>query len=490
MIPLYLKRIAKFVSFLASFELSLYRCLLRIDVDKRSLGKKFSTISPSECVEGAIMTTFFYIMLAIGFIFLNAFFVAAEFSIVRIRHTRVESLQRTKGLRGRTLAKIHHQLDSYLSTCQLGITLASLGLGWIGEPAFAQILMPLFKILEIESAQTIAFLSFLSAFILISYLHIVVGELMPKSIAIRQTEMLSLWTAIPLYLFYWLMYPAIWILNLSANFFLKIFRLDKVNKENLSYSTEEIKLILKASHRYGEFDKSELDLLTKSLMFTDLEISDVMRPLSELVSLDLALSIEENIKKICNNQYTRYPVYRGSLENIVGILHIKDFFPAMLNISKVKNLVSFTRPILKVRADDNLLDIFHQFRKGKPQLALVYSENHPIGFVTLDNVLQAIIGNIKDEFHITKEDWIMLDDGSFIIKGNAPVYTLEKLLGIDISETANTMSGLVFDKLQGFPTEGQKIDFDHFWLVIKKIRGPRILQIRVYPKQNESVEVS
>jgi CBS domain containing-hemolysin-like protein len=434
------------------------------------------------------MTTFFYILLSIGFVLLNAFFVAAEFSIVSIRHTRVQSLQRTRGLRGRTLAKIHHQLDSYLSTCQLGITLASLGLGWIGEPAFAQILMPLFNLLGVKSSQTIAFFSFLSAFLIITYLHIVIGELMPKSIAIRQTEMLSLWTAIPLYMFYKFMYPAIWMLNLSANFFLKIFGLDKVHKENFSYSTEEIKLILKASHRYGEFDKSELALLTKSLMFTDLEISDVMRPLSEMVALDLNQSIDENIKKICNNQYTRYPVYKVNSNNIVGVLHIKDFFPAMLHIHKVKSLSSFIRPILKVKVDDNLLDIFHQFRKGKPQFAIVYSENSPIGFVTLDNLLQAIIGEIKDEFHITKEDWIMLDDGSFIIKGNAPVYTLEKLLGIDISDKANTISGLVFDKLQGFPTEGQKIDFNDFILVIKKIRGPRILQVRVYPKQNESDE--
>ncbi|MBI2792969.1 MAG: HlyC/CorC family transporter [Gammaproteobacteria bacterium] len=434
------------------------------------------------------MTTFFYILLAIGFVLLNAFFVAAEFSIVSIRHTRVQSLQRTRGLRGRTLAKIHHQLDSYLSTCQLGITLASLGLGWIGEPAFAQILMPLFNLLGVKSSQTIAFFSFFSAFFIITYLHIVIGELMPKSIAIRQTEMLSLWTAIPLYVFYWMMYPVIWILNLSANFFLKIFGLDKVHTENLSYSTEEIKHILKASHRYGEFDKSELELLTKSLMFTDLEISDVMRPSSEMVSLDLNLSIEENIKKICNNQYTRYPVYKVNPNNIVGVLHIKDFFPAMLHIHKVKSLASFIRPILKVKVDDNLLDIFHQFRKGKPQFAIVYSENTPIGFVTLDNLLQAIIGEIKDEFHITKEDWIMLDDASFIIKGNAPVYTLEKLLGVHISDKAKTISGLVFDKLQGFPTEGQKIDFNDFTLVVKKIRGPRILQVRVYPKQNEPDE--
>ena len=243
------------------------------------------------------MTTFFYILLAILFVFLNGFFVAAEFSIVKIRHTRVQLFAQNSSLRGRILAKIHHELDAYLSACQLGITLTSLALGWIGEPAFADALMPIFKLLKIDSAEAITFFSFLFAFGLISYLHIVVGELMPKSLAIRRTERIALLTALPLYGFYWAMYPAIWILNNSANLFLKLFKLDNIHKENLSYSSDEIQLILKASHRYGEFSKPELDLLTKSLVFTDLEIADVMRPISEMVSLDANSPLEDNLKK-------------------------------------------------------------------------------------------------------------------------------------------------------------------------------------------------
>lgn len=434
------------------------------------------------------MTTFGYILLAIGFIFLNGFFVAAEFSIVKIRHTRVQTLEHTARLPGKILAKIHSELDAYLSACQLGITLTSLGLGWIGEPSFAQALIPLFNLLGIQSQQTITFFSFLFAFGIISYLHIVLGELMPKTIAIRQTEKISLWTVIPLYIFYWLMYPAIWILNVSSNFFLRLFKLDRIHKEGLSYTTEEIKLILKTSHRYGEFNKSELELLTKSLMFTDLEISDVMRPLSEMITLDINQPIEENFKKIFHKRYTRYPVYKGNPNNIVGILHIKDIYPAIYD-HKATTLASFIRPILKVKDDDNLLDIFHKFRKGNPHLALVYSSTHPVGFVTLDNLLQAIIGEIKDEFHITKEDWIMLNEKNFIIKGSAPVFTLEKLVGIDLPVEANTISGLIFDTVQDFPKEGDKIEFDSFSLVVKKIRGPRILQVQVILKQkNQSDE--
>ncbi|MBS0289617.1 MAG: HlyC/CorC family transporter [Proteobacteria bacterium] len=427
------------------------------------------------------------ILLAFFFVLFNAFFVAAEFSIVKIRHTRVQTLQQKKGVPGKTLAIIHEQLDSYLSACQLGITLASLGLGWIGEPAFAHVLAPLWKIAGIKSAHTITFLSFLFAFSLITYMHIVIGELMPKSVAIRKTEQVALWTGVPLYLFYWMMYPAIWLLNASANIFLKIFKLNNFDENVLSYSSDEIKLILRTSHRYGEFNKSELELLTKSLIFTDLEISDVMRPLDDLVSLNINSPLSENINKISMKQYSRYPVYRNEKSNIFGILHVKDLLAVVTNMEKVKSLSPFVRSIMSVKDNDNLLSVFHKFRKGKPHLAIVTSAGKSIGFVTLDNILQAIIGEIKDEFHITEEDWYALNDGSFIIKGSASIFTLKNLLGIELPETnTHTLSGLIMESLQGFPKENQEIAFDQFTLVVKKIRGPRILQIRVYPKQTSS----
>ncbi|MBN9287926.1 MAG: hypothetical protein BGO43_00260 [Gammaproteobacteria bacterium 39-13] len=430
------------------------------------------------------MATFTLILLSFFFVLLNGFFVAAEFSIVKIRHTRVQTLEHQRGIRGRILAKVHGQLDAYLSACQLGITLASLGLGWIGEPAFAHLLLPLFDFLEIADPKLISFFSFMAAFSIISYLHIVVGELMPKSMAIRQTELIALWAVVPLYLFYWLMYPAIWVLNASANIFLKWFKLDSAHKESFTYSPEEIKLILRTSHRYGEFTKSELDLLTKSLMFTDLEIADVMRPFTEVVALNIDSSVTENIRKMSHQRYSRYPVYKGDLTNFIGIVHIKDLFSVPQNILQTKTLTPFIRPLLKVKDTDSVLEVFHLFRKGKPHFAVVFAEGKAVGFVTLDNLLQAIIGEIKDEFHITQEDWIMLKDGSFIIKGSAPIFTLETILGIDLAEVkGNTITGLILETLESFPTEGQKIEFEEFSLEVRKIRGPRILQVRVYPKK-------
>lgn len=428
------------------------------------------------------MTTILFIILSLLFVVLNGFFVAAEFSIVKIRHTRVLALESSQGIRGRILAKVHNQLDTYLSACQLGITLASLALGWIGEPAFASMLTPLFELLQLHSEKTVHLISFVFAFSIISYLHIVVGELMPKSIAIRQTEVVSLWTALPLYVFYWLMYPAIWFLNMSSNILLKLFRLDETHYENQSYSPDEIKLILRASHCYGQFTKTELDLLTKSLVFTDLEISDVMRPLHEMVSLNSAMTMKEAIKKIMQQRYSRYPVYKDEPQNIVGMIHIKDLFSVSQDAYEKTTLAQFIRPHMKVRENDPVLEVFHLFRKGKPRFAIVFIDKRAIGFLTLDDLLQSIIGEIKDEFHITQEDWIKLEDGTYILKGSASVFTLETLLGIELTQVvSNTITGLILDKLQDFPNEGDKIEFDRFTIEIIKIKGSRILQVRVYP---------
>jgi len=389
------------------------------------------------------MTDLLLILLAALFVLLNAFFVAAEFAIVKIRNTRVQILEQ-EGIAGKILARIHQQLDPYLSVCQLGITLASLGLGWIGEPAFAHILAPFFQILGVQSQKMIGFLSFFFAFGLISYLHIVVGELMPKSIAIRKTELIALITAIPLYLFYWIMYPAIWFLNNSANLLLKVLHLHSFDDASLSYSSEEIKLILHASHSHGEFSKSEFDLLNKSLSFTDLKITALMRPLDELISLDINSTLPEIIGVISKKQYSRYPVYKDNLSNIVGILHIKDFLPLIINNTPVTNIVPFIRDILKVNEDNDVLDVFHKFRTGKPHLAIVTSDTHSIGFVTVDNILRAIIGEIQDEFHITNKDWIKLADKSFVAKGSVTLFTLENLLSISFPQSeANTISGLI-----------------------------------------------
>lgn len=343
------------------------------------------------------------IVVALVFVLLNGFFVAAEFAMVKLRYTRVQMLEHTAGWRGAILAKVHTHLDAYLSACQLGITLASLGLGWVGEPAFSHLLTPLLHTLDITSAKIISMVSLSSAFLIISFLHIVVGELMPKTIAIRQAEKISLWTAIPLYWFYWLAYPAIYCLNATSNALLRLFRLDALHKAEHAYTSEEIKLILKLSQMHGELEKVEADMIEQTLNFADLQVKDVMRSVKELITLDASKPLVDNINLMITHRYSRYPVYKGSMDNVLGVVHSKDYLIALNSKDPIPSLTDTMHEPIKIAPTDSALVLLQSFRKGTTHLALVYSNKKLIGFLTLDNLLQVILGHIKDEFHLTSK---------------------------------------------------------------------------------------
>ncbi|MEQ1790539.1 MAG: hemolysin family protein [Rickettsiales bacterium] len=432
-----------------------------------------------------------WIILALSLIILNAFFVAAEFGMVRLRKTRVEVIEETYGVRGKILARVHKDLDAYLSACQLGITLASLGLGWIGEPAFSALLMPFFDFIEIIPIPMVHFLSFFIAFSLLSFLHIVVGELMPKSLAIRQSEKVSVWTALPLYGFYWIMFPAIWLLNTCSNFLLRLFKLHKIHKGENFYSSEEIKLILNASHLHGELKKAERDILEHTLDFADLQVTDVMRPIDEMVSLDINQPVDQLLKTVMETRYSRYPITNGINQTIIGIAHVKDLFSVLYEHKQISSLREIIRPILKAPAHLPALDLLRKFRGGMPHFAVIYQQaESPIGFITLDNLLHILVGRIKDEFHKTKDDWIELPDGGYLMKGNNPLYSVERALNIDIyaEDNVTTLYGLITNKLGGLPKKGDTIEFDEFIAIIQKMYGTKISEVKIYPKNNPTKE--
>ncbi|EKD71579.1 MAG: hypothetical protein ACD_46C00155G0001 [uncultured bacterium] len=427
-----------------------------------------------------------WITVALGLVLLNAFFVAAEFGMVRMRHTQIDIIEATYGLRGKILVYIHHHLDSYLSACQLGITLASLGLGWIGEPVFARLLAPLFQLLGILSPQTIEFLAFFVAFTFLSFLHIVVGELMPKSLAIRQAEKVSIWTAIPLYGFYWLMFPAIWLLNSCSNFLLKMIKLNKMPKGERYYSTDEIKLILTSSHLHGELTKDEIRMIEHTLDFADLQVTDVMRPIDEMISLNINQPIDELLKIIIETRYTRYPILDKANGNIIGIIHVKDLFSHLYQHKTITSLTELMRPILKVSWHLPALELLRKFRSGVTHFAIIYRRvDAPIGFITFDNLLHILVGRVKDEFHKTKDDWDETDDGGIIVKGNCSIYTVERALDIDIftEDEITTIYGLIIDKLGGLPKVGEGIEFDDFVAIVEEMKGTQILSVKIYPKK-------
>lgn len=424
----------------------------------------------------------FLIVVALLLVLLNGFFVAAEFGLVKLRQTRVKAIAKSHGWRGRILAKVHQDLDAYLSACQLGITLASLGLGWVGEPAFADLLTPLFTAFGVENQEFIHAVAFFTAFFIISYLHIVVGELAPKSMAIRVSETVGLWTAPPLYAFYWIMYPAIWILNHSANWVLRKVHLDVAHSHDNHYSAEELKVILRSSRADQRATNDEWRVLAQALDFRDLEVADLMRPFLEAVTLSEDDSVEESLQKIAQHRYSRYP-YLDAEGHIKGVVHLKDVFIALRKSPDLESLEKLVRPVQVVSPNLPATELFRRLRQGAPHFAVVAFENSsPLGYVTLDNLLGALVGEIRDEFRQAQNDWSKLDDGSLIGKGSLPIFTLERALGIDIEESGvDSIGGLIMQQLGDLPVEGQRIQFPSFDVVVEKMRGPRIVLVRIMP---------
>ncbi|ARB91208.1 hemolysin family protein [Legionella longbeachae] len=432
------------------------------------------------------MINFLLVFLALILVLLNAFFVAAEFGMVKLRVTRVKAIKNIYGLRGKILFQVHKHLDAYLSACQLGITFASLGLGWIGEPAFAHLLEPLLFFIGVNSPQLTTIIAFFVSFTFISFLHIVVGELMPKSLAIRQSERVSLWTALPLYGFYWLMFPAIWILNSCSNFLLRVFNLDAVHQGEHSYSTEEIKLLLNASHLHGELTEDEVEIIEHTFDLADLKVTEVMRFTEEMVMIPINKPMKQVMDIIMEHRYSRYPVYDPDKKDVIGIIHVKDILPVLYQQGEVKELRSLLRPMLKVSRHLPALDLLRKFREGMPHFALVYSGRKTIlGFVTLDNLLQILIGRIKDEFHRTKVDWVLNDDGSISASGNCSIYSLEQAIDRDIHVDNNIdiLNGLFFYRLGYVPKEGEQIDFPEFHAEIESATASKILKVKIYPNK-------
>ncbi len=428
------------------------------------------------------------LLLALFLVLLNGFFVAAEFAIVKLRVTQTETLASAHGIRGRVLRHVRGHLDAYLSACQLGITLASLGLGWVGEPAVAKLLEPVLEVMGFGSEKLVHGISFVVAFTIISYLHIVLGELAPKSIAIRRTESTALWTATPLYLFHWVMYPFIWVLNGSALLLLRMmgFELEREGEE--AHTADELKQLLASSHLHGELGKEETDILQRTMEFTRLTVADLMQPVTQMVSLDLQAGAEENLRIISRHSFSRYPVRDGTIDRIVGIAHIKDLFAAVRAGDDLGDLRPLLREALIVHDTTPAFHLFRMFRAGYPHFAIIDDElGNVFGFLTLEDLLETMVGHIQDEFRRYKEDWLQLRDGSLLGSGTLSLYSLEKRLDMPIqSEESHTIGGLIMEKLGRVPERGEEVEFPGFRVHVAHMNGPTIAQLQVFPAKATS----
>ena len=424
------------------------------------------------------------ILFALFLVLLNGFFVAAEFAMVKLRATKVEAIARQNGWRGHILRTVHNQLDAYLSACQLGITLASLGLGWVGEPAFAHLLQPLLHYLGVDSEAVAHGIAFFSAFFIISYLHSVVGELAPKSWAIRQPERLSLWTAAPLYLFYWAMYPAIYLLNASANGILRIAGQGEPGPHHEHhYSREELKLILHSSRGQDPSDQG-MRVLASAVEMGELEVVDWANSREDLVTLDFNAPLKEILALFRRHKFSRYPVYDAVRNEFVGLLHIKDLLlelAALDHIPESFNLAELTRPLERVSRHMPLSQLLEQFRKGGAHFALVEeADGKIIGYLTMEDVLEVLVGDIQDEHRKAERGILSYQPGKLLVRGDTPLFKIERLLGVDLDHVeAETVAGLIYDTLKRVPAEEEQLEVEGLRIIIKKMKGPKIVLAKV-----------
>lgn len=442
-------------------------------------------MDPSTSISVAtFFADFGLVLFALLLVLLNGFFVAAEFAIVRLRATRVEALASENGWRGHILRTVHNQMDAYLSACQLGITLASLGLGWVGEPAFAELLTPLLGAIGIESAKLVHGIAFFSAFAIISYLHIVVGELAPKSWAIRQPERLSLWTAAPLYLFYWSMYPAIFLLNASANAILRIAGQGEPGPHHEHhYSRDELKLILHSSRARNPSDQ-DMRVLASAVELGELEVVDWANSREDLVYLELNAPLDEVFSVFRRHKYSRYPIFDEAAGAFVGVLHIKDL---LLHLSLLEmlpsalKLVELMHTIERVGRHMPLSNLLEQFRQGGSHFALVEeADGKVIGYLTMEDVLEALVGDIQDEHHKTERGILAYQPGKLLVRGDTPLFKVERLLGVNLDHIeAETLAGLIYETLKRMPEEEEVLEVDGLRIIVKKMKGPKIVLAKV-----------
>lgn len=428
---------------------------------------------------------------AILLVLLNAFFVASEFAIVKLRSTRVEELHALHGWRGRVLAAVHRRLDAYLSACQLGITLASLGLGWIGEPAFAHLLERPAEWLGLDDdPERVEGVAFAFAFTVISFLHIVVGELAPKSLAIRRPEAVSLWSAVPLWLFYWVMYPFIWVLNASANAVLRVAglgRLEPGHAHEAPYSREELRSILHLSRPATEGEQRLTSVLQHAIDLPDLDVRDLTRPRRELVVIPERATYDDVRRIVRQNRYSRYPL-EGEGRTIRGILHIKDLFLEEPGPNYVERLSRWMHPALHIRENRPASELLRQFQRGASHLALVedLEAGRVVGFLTLEDVMEAIFGEITDEHERLRKapvrrepHWESPD--CLIARGDTPLFRVEREVErlIEGSNEIGTLLGLLMRHLDRIPVTGDAVTHDGLRLEVLEAHGPRADRIRV-----------
>jgi len=437
---------------------------------------------------------FFKLLAILALVVLNGFFVASEFAIVKVRGSQLDELVDAGNKRAKLGRHLTNHLDAYLSATQLGITLSSLGLGFLGEPFLARMLHPFFYNMGVTSTAVVTGISFAIAFTLVLFLHIVLGELTPKSLAIRKSVQTTLWIAAPLRLFYFLFKPAIWFLNGAANLLLKyVLKIDPVAVTDIAHSEEEIRLIL-ANESTIEVSDLGKELLINALDLRRRVVRDIMTPRGNVAYLDLEDSFEQNMTTARESMHTRLPLCQGHLDNTIGLVHIKDIFSQ--TGSEKPDLLAIKRDLLPVPEMMPLEKLLAFFLNKQVHLAVVVDEfGGTVGVVTLDDVLAELVGEIQDEFDTKEERHRKISDDEFIVEGAFGLYEIQDIAGLELeSSDVSTVGGYVTHLLGHLPKTGEKLQIEDFEVTVTKADERRVQELhfkrvpRPEPVEDEKTE--
>jgi CBS domain containing-hemolysin-like protein len=442
------------------------------------------------------------LLVAVALVAANGFFVAAEFSLVKVRKTRIDQLVAEGKGAARVVQREIDHLDNYIAATQLGITLASLSLGWIGEPALAYLIEPLFKAFLPAGAATTAAhtIAIIVAFTIITTFHIVLGELVPKSIALQRAEATALFVARPLMIFNRLFRPFIIMMNGLGNLVVKVFGMQtNANEHGSVHSVEELEMLVTQSREAGVLDQSEEVLLRRVFDFSDKSANSVMMPRTEIVGIPKNITLEELVKVAAEEHYTRLPVYDSSLDNIIGILHVKDLFSVVhqnfsYNGQTAFDVTKIMRKVLKVPETVSLEDLLARMKREQVHLTVVIDEyGGTAGIVTIEDILEEIVGAVGDEFDTVEEgqkpEIQALPDGTTLVSGLVTITTFAERFGLSLPDTDyETIAGYVFGELGRTPEIGDKIAVQNYEIRVEEMDGLRIDRLKVIPHKPATLE--
>ena len=402
----------------------------------------------------------------------NGFFVAAEFALVKIRTLRVENLAKEGGLSARLTLKIKQNLEPYLAACQLGITMASLGLGWVGEPAVAKVLEPLFHSMGMPE-EILHFTAFMIGFIIFSSLHIVIGEQVPKTYAIRKPEPVSIWVAIPLHAFFLISYPLTKALNWASSAIMRSIGVQEASHEEI-FSDEELSELIDVSSTHGNLDNAKAGMIQNMFVFDSRIVRDIMVSRSQIDWIDVNSDNEAIKKQIIEQGHSRFPLVRDNLDNIVGVLLVKDLLHTNLDVHVESGfeIESLARKSLIVPEVMGLQKAFDQMRNERSHMALVVDEYGALsGIITMEDLIEEIVGEISDELDeeaISKK--IKFTEG-FEVAGLIALHDFEKQTStkLDVEYDVSTLSGLIMSVLNEIPKVGDKIEYADWEFTVKSL---------------------